>query len=113
MSDTKFTPGHWKVDISRGDWGMPITRLVYVGDAHLDKDNQIACIDSNQPYCAGASKKDIQQYVKEKANARLIAAAPDLYTVLSQIRTDMEAQDALFEWWGAVDAALAKARGEG
>ena len=50
------------------------------------------------------------------ANARLIAAAPDLYEALRSVPKDDLSEgytDRLIEWWhGPARAALAKARGE-
>lgn len=114
MSEPKFTPGPWKVDIGRGDWGIPITHCVYVGDSYWDRDNQIAELHSIQPYCAGASAKDIQQHVRARANACLIAAAPELYEALEKLEGwfDNDSKEGADKYLKEAKAARAKARGE-
>ena len=47
-----------------------------------------------------------------EANAKLIAAAPDLLAALQNIRTSVRDGHNESEAWGWVDAAIAKATGE-
>lgn len=111
MNETKFTPGPWNVWIGSGDWGMPITHTVYVGSDPYNNVGEICSIYSVQPYCAGASKKDKQRHLEGRANAHLIAAAPDLYEALDNLENDDGSIPD--HAWKLVQAALAKARGEG
>src|SRR5690349_6008569 len=75
-----FTPGPWRADSSTfprigqvGEWWA-----VYEGDADHDEGELIAEISRT----AGGSIRDVE---RERANARLIAAAPALYEALRNI----------------------------
>jgi hypothetical protein len=83
MSETKFTPGPWK----------------------------IGAYESGRMAVDGANGEEVTGYI-DIEDAHLIAAAPDLYWILHQIATDIEAQGVLIEWHQAALDALAKARGE-
>lgn len=81
MSETKWTPGPWKIS----------------GTATIKQ--------SQKGWIASVSTVD------SSANAHLIAAAPDLYEVLSDaVENNMQVENA--DWWGKVYKALSKARGE-
>lgn len=93
MSDTKFTPGPWKWD------GDHIARF----DVYQDERGIIATLD---PW---------GHLEETKANARLMAAAPELYESLKLLLADLAGYEAYEKPLYAVDvaiAALAKARGE-
>jgi hypothetical protein len=90
MSETKFTPGPWKIVEDR----VPSSLEVYGGTTAICE-----CWRRANPET-------------EIANANLIAAAPELYVVLDQIATDIESQGVLIEWHQVALDALAKARGE-
>lgn len=110
MADTKFTPGPWAV------------RYDYVVQAPSFDDGRLVPVA--QPYGVNSDGTDLF------ANARLIAAAPELYEALDQLLTDMliaqgNMRDAAKHdprWEGCAEAiqprvdaaraALAKARGE-
>jgi hypothetical protein len=122
---TKFTPGPWKIDMGFGDWGMPITHKVFVGDQiYAEKHTEICSIYSAQPYCMGEQQRVRDKYQTDKANAHLIAAAPELYEALEKFVLWSEAEKDHKEttFWGRIEmlreldaatsAALAKARGE-
>jgi hypothetical protein len=38
----------------------------------------------------------------------VITQRDELLTILRQVRTDMDSQDSMFEWWSVIDAALEK-----
>lgn len=99
MSKTKFTPGPWKV-IERGIVAVGRFVVAEVIPDPLQKEN--------------AAIREL------KANAHLIAAAPELYKALegmvigSKLRLMLSDKDILPESpLGIAVAALAKARGEG
>jgi hypothetical protein len=83
---TQHTPGPWKTN------GDP-----YVSTA--DGRRSIAFCDSHQ------------QAHEDRANARLIAAAPDLLDALLRVLRDV-ASDGLDGWEDQARAAIAKATGE-
>jgi hypothetical protein len=101
MNETKFTPGPWKAIRDPLHYGSLST--VYAGSTE-----EKAGIGAQMLVQVGGWSNPTEQ----EANAHLIAAAPELYTVLNQIATDIEAQGVLIEWHQAALAALAKARGE-
>ncbi len=109
--ENKHTPGPWVASNNPGDWGLYGNWTVSV--APHDYDATIAEIPYQTPYCLGE-----RQSVKDKAsaacaNARLIAAAPDLLKALEMIR-DNETIRAVCPSpiWATITAAIAKARGQ-
>lgn len=98
MSDTKFTPGPWELSLEVPNWGEgeddPEFYSVYIGGEAVDVPTDNA-----------------------KADANLIAAAPDLYAALEAmfaIGTTSECHEGPcgHKACGLAKAALAKARGE-
>lgn len=94
MTETKFTPGPWQTHISevRGD----------------------LCVISERAWICGEILNRVRSIPEEeaRANAHLIAAAPDVYEAL-----EAAANSAGFQYmWpntrSKIEAALAKARGE-
>ena len=86
MTHTKHTPGPWKI-IPIEDAARKVWDCVYYEDGNVD--HHLACVEG-------------------KANARLIAAAPEL----------LEAAKAVAKWlgrdindWDSLRAAIAKAEG--
>ena len=94
MTDTKFTPGPWRAWQPRGDESVPVrTDGLGITIAYVHQ---------------GA-------ITNARANAHLIAAAPELYRYLAEVRKWMDTEE--FGPWEAafcaeIDAVLAKARGE-
>lgn len=72
----KHTPGPWNIESGFSDWGMPKQITIFA------KQKTIATIESVTPYCIGASAKELWIAQEALANARLIAAAPDLLEAL-------------------------------
>lgn len=95
--DLEFTPGPWVADTDHK--GMDAIRV------HSDTPPRlVACVGNNE----------WTDYARHIADARLIAAAPDLYYALEQILDDM-GKDQFTCCPAAKEqglAALAKARGE-
>lgn len=84
--DTEHTPGPWQVSHTTDCTGYPLYAIHGFG---------------------GEEKRDKELH---DANARLIAAAPDLLGVLKEvIWNNMLVEGS--EWWGRVYAAIAKAEG--
>ena len=93
MSDEKYTPGPWRLNTDGcGD--------LFVSGAGSEYICEIG------PYCSGA----------DMADARLIAAAPELLEALMAARSELEAyeEDATGERYNnlMINAAIAKAKGE-
>jgi hypothetical protein len=98
MSETKFTLGPWK---------MKNDGFVY----SVTTGERVCSPHSTLPE---KSEYRVSDHIKDlKANARLIAAAPDLYWALVLAKDMMIANDcSLQETFEVIDAALTKARGE-
>lgn len=108
MSERKWTPGKWSVyEVERETYWPGIdagrTSIVVWGDQQENNGVQGDTLE------------------EAKANAQLIAAAPDLYEALEQARDTIlelinarnsEAEGSDEDWVGGINAALSKARGE-
>jgi len=88
--DTKHTPGPWKVDDAE-DLPLAVIQDTETGDGICE----IGIKESRK------NDEDEERF----ANARLIAASPDLLDALKRTRAGTIT-------WGEVDAAIAKAQGE-
>lgn len=104
MTDTKFTPGPWRVgddDSLQQNGDLPILR---------DK-TLIALTYSRRPLQSGGEEET-------RANAHLIAAAPELYAALKEARYELSVINAeggmgdYSEQLSKFESTLAKARGE-
>jgi hypothetical protein len=84
----KFTPGPWHSQLDGSDWGMPRNHAILSDGGEL-----IAEIHSIQPYCAGESRQNIDRVMRDMANARLIAAAPDMMELLERTIARLEQWD--------------------
>ena len=85
MSNTKHTPGPWKIGMSLSGKPTIYTEVDFKSVAWVDHDR---------------SESD--------ANAKLIAAAPELLEALDELRTAIiDCVDS--EWWGRHKEAVAKA----
>lgn len=97
MSDTKFTPAPWVVT----DGYYPSFVDVKCGEA------------MDIPICWYATDLSFENGVERKANAHLIAAAPEMYAALELLTKELPAwsdyEERLFIM---ADELLAKARGE-
>ena len=96
MSGMAYVEGPWEVRTLNGDWGLRGAHEIVAKGKHV-----IAEIGFTTPYCVGASSKDVQQYALARANAHLIAAAPDMYAALKLIYEE--------QGWVWVGDVLAKA----
>ncbi|WP_160006909.1 hypothetical protein [Rhizobium sp. 18055] len=103
MSDTKHTQGEWKADIS----------LTYGSKPRIGTDDKLIC-------CVGNGENPVIAQDEWVANARLIAAAPDLLdslqhlsNIYEQIWVQMsDGEMAIVRGaWEVADAAIAKATG--
>ena len=107
MSERKWTPGPWVVyDFPGTYWpgiDAKLTSIITWGE--FEETN-------------GVQGNSLEE---AKANAQLIAAAPDLYEALEQARDTIlelinarnsEAEGSDEDWVGGINAALSKARGE-
>jgi hypothetical protein len=93
VSEAKFTPGPWVVSENKHP---PVSGYIF----------HSVFASTGETICEDLPNEE------GKADAHLIAAAPDLYTVLNQIATDIEAQGVLIEWHQAILDVLAEARGD-
>lgn len=106
MSKTKFTPGPWFVD---ADF------YVYGGDG---RKNQGEYFDGVEFPLVCDVESDSRDRTENKANAALIAAAPEMYEFIRWIRS-VQGQCAIMKWrkflpeiLDKADEILHKARGE-
>ena len=106
MSETKFTPGPWFVD---ADF------YVYGGDG---RKNQGEYFDGVEFPLVCDVESDSRDRTENKANAALIAAAPEMYEFIRWIRS-VPGQCAIMKWrkflpeiLDKADEILHKARGE-
>jgi hypothetical protein len=93
MSETKFTPGPWFVGYSDGSGAS-------------DEDGYCIVRDG-EPVVRSADSFGILYGIEKRADAYLIAAAPDLYAALIDMLDDGDATDR-----ESAMRALRKARGE-
>lgn len=106
MSETKFTPGPWFVD---ADF------YVYGGDG---RKNQGEYFDGVEFPLVCDVESDSRDRTENKANAALIAAAPEMYEFIRWIRS-VQGQCAIMKWrkflpeiLDKADEILHKAEGE-
>lgn len=122
MSEKAHTPERWDVQFGHSDWGMPCSHVIVPeGEPGNDFDTWIAEVHSVTPYCAGASQKERDRAEKQRARARLIAAAPEMLEALEACKEMARVMEGLCacrgddDWvWGIqakIDAALSKATG--
>lgn len=95
MTQAKHTPGTWSIELGRNGW-----------------DDNASIIGADGSFVAQVQwTNDSQQ-----GNARLIAAAPDLFSVLKMVQEaaiDMRGEDfnLTTEQWAVFHSAIAKATG--
>jgi hypothetical protein len=112
MSEMRHTKGPWRfiIDDTGGPWsGWPLS-ICPVGD----DDRTVVRTGGQWPYEWDAHTSQAEAV----ANARLIAAAPELLEALKRARDDVisllngrgcEAEGAEEDWVGHIDAAIARA----
>jgi hypothetical protein len=121
MSETKFTPGPWRLEIKdHGDWlksaqvynahgFMASSAIIKVEESRQDGESWLEMQERIRPAQARAQEESI-------ANMRLFAAAPDLYAALDTMakayRHEHGLEGAYDPCITQAEAALKKARGE-
>ena len=76
---TDFTPGPWCSSNQPGDWGLAGTNHIHVAGANpYQCDQCITHVEYQTPYCLGEKRSVIEAADQAAANARLIAAAPEM-----------------------------------
>jgi hypothetical protein len=99
MNNTKFTKGEWFID--EGD-SMDCSHLITTN--YRSVENNIVPIVEIETEFDGVIG------VEQKANSHLIAAAPEMYDLLSTIEND---DNQVPVWlWDKIQLTLTKARGE-
>jgi len=95
----QHTPGPWKVDAMGNVWSA---------------DTKVCEMSEHPVIASGCYREKTDD--EHRANARLIAAAPDLFDALKQARRCLawacEQRPEFQAEYNAVDAAIAKATGE-
>lgn len=102
MINAEFTPGPW-VWMTKDGNAFLVPEKTFKSDP--DFANLEAIVDDGSAYGEYSNTIDYRS-----ANAKLIAAAPDLYEALANLEND--AGQIPEHAWNMVQAALAKARGE-
>jgi hypothetical protein len=97
--NTKHTPGPWRVDPDH-------FRDVQTTDGAIE----ICLAEGGEPY--GKNLFSVPPIEEAHANARLIAAAPDLLEALKAILEDMDSEHGTDYDYAKARAAIAKATGE-
>lgn len=108
MSETAFTPGPWFVETDF---------YVYGGDGRKIKGEYFDGVELPLVCYAGSDSRD---RTENKANAALIAAAPEMYGILEHYLDliqrandgDTVAEQKIFEQAADIEKVLKKARGE-
>ena len=81
------TPGPWLAANNPGDWGLAGAWSITPPNGNpCEWDQCIAQIEYTTPYCAGASKEELDAAEVAKANAALISLAPALAAEVLQLR---------------------------
>jgi hypothetical protein len=117
MGEVKHTPGPWWVQTSRTPHAT--TELIYIvaADPNAEKGSGYAVVPAHVHVGFAGSQRDRDM---EKANAVLVAAAPDLLSVARRAHAELElaldvlghAPDApIRRTVGLLAAAIAKAEG--
>jgi len=97
---SSHTPGPWLSTHRKGADGMYRTEVL------SDEYGGIATCDWTPKHCGGGVTSTYRE-----ANARLIAAAPDMFDVLQEFKIASDIQDNNFDgdaWLKRVDAAIKK-----
>lgn len=121
MSEAKHTPGDWEAWIGCAKYAItgPAAASSLVATKAMDVESYgfYVCLSSHSKECPGIALGNTKE--KAEANARLIAAAPELLEALIlMVRThDEPAETSLQEmnelkWIEQARAAIAKATGE-
>ena len=102
MSESKHTPGPWTICGMSSTAGGPVTHLVVNGS------DGPALGEFGVFICAVSPVESLNE--RDEANARLIAAAPDLYEVVREYVAWCDANNVTAPPSQRARAALAKAR---
>ena len=98
---SKHTPGPWFIGTDRYDYGRHIYAEQKVGDEYCEEYHPLI-----------ATTSDDEPDIDWEANARLIAAAPELLKALEIVEPIIDEVMASVEPGRMARAAIAKARGE-
>jgi hypothetical protein len=101
-----FTPGPWSATNHFADDSMSCNCAYVLSEGYAGGICKVA-VDNGK--AIGDGGNDAPPKDEAAANARLIAAAPELYAELEHARELLGLQGVIVD---AIDAALAKARGE-
>ena len=105
---TGFTAGPWYAHNQPGDWGLGGAHGIHVADANpYEWDQCIAHVEYQTPYCLGEKRSVIDAAETASANARLIAAAPDMHATILALCGALDAKRAENERLGR-DLNMAK-----
>lgn len=118
MREVKHTPGPWECE---GDF-FEVCRVEFEGSGSYTTISSRSRISGPVAFAVGTPDTHWRDDAEQEANARLIAAAPDLLeampdltAVIAWLRNGCEVQHSITEleiYQRRIDAAIARARGE-
>ena len=80
----KASAAPWEAYNQPGDWGM--MGAWYVNQAGQNPSIPLAMVEYETPYCLGASNRSIDEAMRARSNATLIALAPTLAAEVVRLR---------------------------
>jgi hypothetical protein len=107
--NAQHTPGPWEVVVTTDGITVPNWHI-QIGEV------KVPAFPYKRIYSEDRTQSGLVQDDEQVANIRLIAAAPELLSVLSEFKTASDKQEITFDggaWLERVDAAIAKATGGG
>lgn len=111
VKESLHTPGPWHLKYGFADWNLPLQHEIYCCEHPQSDQDCVAIVLSVMPNPIGDSKN--RDYAnRQAANARLIAASPELLAACKRIEQDcLPAGDGILptETFAQLRAAIAKA----
>lgn len=85
------TAGPWFSSNQPGDWGLGGAHHIHTQEANpYEWDQSICHVEYQTPYCLGEKRSVIEAAGLAAANARLIAAAPDMHDTIQSLCDEVD-----------------------